>query len=472
MALTDPCLASDPGRSPVPRRSLLHPRIDEAKINRLWAGKLLLLLLSSLFALGLAELGLRLYLYRSLHLPRTERGLRQPHPIFGWSLRPNRNIFVRQPDYAVKVKTNSKGLRDVEHEYQPAPGVFRIVVLGDSFMEAYQVELEESLPRRLQRALKERRVEVINMGVGGYGTIQELLVLKEEGLKYQPDLVILAFLPTNDIRNNSLELERALWQSAKDKVFGRPYARINQSSGQLEFSMPDFARMRRWAETMRNKEENKGYLRRTAIGSQLRHLRKRLMTPPIDPCTANDRGRSPIPGRNTLEPRIDRARINNRRTGPSADPNILFGPLLADFDCQSGANRFSSEEYQRMWNESWRITQSAILQMRTLARRHDAKFMLLVVPSTVQVDESYRQAVLAEFPTLDLDLTKPNRKLAAFSADHNMPALDLLPAFRTAHQEEKARLYHQLSDRHWNADGHAKAASELVPFLDEKKLIP
>ena len=64
----------------------------------------------------------------------------------------------------------------------------RIVVLGDSYMEAKSVDLAESFSRQLEHliqnsALLEKEIEVINLGTAGYGTLQEYLAFVEEGKK-------------------------------------------------------------------------------------------------------------------------------------------------------------------------------------------------------------------------------------------------------------------------------------------------
>ena len=51
------------------------------------------------------------------------------------------------------------------------------------------------------------KFSVINSGVSGWGTDQEYLFLKREGFKYSPDVVVLAFLIVNDIRNNSVSIQ-------------------------------------------------------------------------------------------------------------------------------------------------------------------------------------------------------------------------------------------------------------------------
>jgi hypothetical protein len=109
------------------------------------------------------------------------------------------------------VTWNSHGWNDVEHQIPKPSGVVRIVVLGDSFVEAIQVPLEDTFFRRLERDLAtmlKRPVEVIAIGASGWGQAHELFALDKEGLTYSPDLVIAEFLAGNDIRDNEDDLDR------------------------------------------------------------------------------------------------------------------------------------------------------------------------------------------------------------------------------------------------------------------------
>jgi lysophospholipase L1-like esterase len=95
-------------------------------------------------------------------------------------------------------------LLDQDYPYEKPAGTFRILVIGDSFVEGLQVGQEENFPGRLEALLNEtasQPIEVINAGVSHYGTDNALLFLENEGLRYQPDLVIYAFYP-NDVADN------------------------------------------------------------------------------------------------------------------------------------------------------------------------------------------------------------------------------------------------------------------------------
>jgi GDSL-like lipase/acylhydrolase family protein len=113
------------------------------------------------------------------------------------------------PQFKTWIRTNSWGMRDRPHGLEKPEGTFRILVLGDSFMEAVQVDFEQSLPSLLETELVERTgrtIEVINAGVSGWGTDDELTYLERYGLRFSPDLVLIAMTLHNDVSDN-LELE-------------------------------------------------------------------------------------------------------------------------------------------------------------------------------------------------------------------------------------------------------------------------
>jgi hypothetical protein len=159
--------------------------------------------LAALFGLTLAlaasEIYLRVFLPQPLGLSyRAASGLTLNIP--GASVR------YRRIEFDNRVQINSLGLRDREISVAKPPGVFRILVLGDSFAEGKQVAFDEVFPQRLERSLRERfphrRWEVVNGGISGYGTAEEIKFFGVLGRALEPDLVILAFCVGNDVQNN------------------------------------------------------------------------------------------------------------------------------------------------------------------------------------------------------------------------------------------------------------------------------
>ena len=108
-------------------------------------------------------------------------------------------------EFKQEVTFNSLGMRDREHARKKAEGTKRVLVLGDSFMEALQVSFEESFPHRLESRLRETlnpRVDVINCSVSGWGQDAQLAYLQKYGRDLKPDLILVAMTLHNDVLDN------------------------------------------------------------------------------------------------------------------------------------------------------------------------------------------------------------------------------------------------------------------------------
>ncbi len=197
-----------------------------------WPWKLSLAVCGLLLSLAILELGARTY----ARLTSQERTI-IADDMLGWKLVPRSKHLYRKEEQAYLIAINSKGLRDVERSYEKPLGVFRIVVVGDSFVfGSGGVETSDRFTDILEKSTK--NVEVINMGVPAYGSDQEYLYLKTEGLKYHPDLIILCAFE-NDFRESF---------STVSPSNGRPKGYFSTSGGQLLFHPPSFSLFYRLAQ--------------------------------------------------------------------------------------------------------------------------------------------------------------------------------------------------------------------------------
>jgi lysophospholipase L1-like esterase len=110
-----------------------------------------------------------------------------------YELRPGLDVrFLDKP-----VSTSRAGFRDRDYPPEKPAGVARIVGLGDSVMFGWGVGDREDYLAVLEAKLEQEelaaRFEVLNMAVPGYNGVMELATLKEKGLRYRPDLVIVGF---------------------------------------------------------------------------------------------------------------------------------------------------------------------------------------------------------------------------------------------------------------------------------------
>lgn len=115
-------------------------------------------------------------------------------------------------------------MHDVDRALEKPAGVQRVVVLGDSFVEGVHVPIDALYHRQLEVALDrpERQVECVSQAHSGWGQADELRQLREVGLGYAPDLVLVEFLPFNDVRDNSPELEHAVEAELVRASWARP----------------------------------------------------------------------------------------------------------------------------------------------------------------------------------------------------------------------------------------------------------
>lgn len=166
--------------------------------------KLIVLFVSIVVSCVFLEAALRL-IYEMPPEWREPQTVHLLDPKLGWILPANDRSFTID----ALVETNSHGLRDDEMPMTKPPGETRILALGDSFTFALGVQFDDlyvqQLERKLQTLHPDRTFQVINAGVAGYNTTQELVFLLTDGIQYQPDVITVGFY-WNDLLGNEKPL--------------------------------------------------------------------------------------------------------------------------------------------------------------------------------------------------------------------------------------------------------------------------
>jgi hypothetical protein len=119
-------------------------------------------------------------------------------------IRPNSEFWHKSVDGSWKFVTNSQGFRNlVDFDYEKPADTIRVLSLGDSHTQGYEVRQEYTFSSVVARYLSRENysVEVMNAGVSGFSTSEALLFLENEGIKYKPDFVLLGFY-RNDLEDN------------------------------------------------------------------------------------------------------------------------------------------------------------------------------------------------------------------------------------------------------------------------------
>ena len=372
------------------------------------------------FGIGLAlltvEIGVRL-----LHLVPSR--FWKPDARLGTVLIPDSSGWWTQEEheFTVPVHVNAEGRRDLERPVQKPPGTYRILVLGDSFVEAMQVPLEQTFPRQLEALLNRSggpSVEVMSMGVSGYGTASEYLWYRDTGYAYHSDLVLLCFYPGNDVKNNSPTLEPTL----------RPQY---DSDGTLQRVV-----------AVGSGEGNPGAMGASAA---YRYFRKLLITE--QPALADRLASLGLLSRSALRP------------VPLADG------IPVDYWVYAA-------QPPAPWREAWSHTEQLLGALRDAVRADGARFGVVVVTSREQVYPGDWQQLMQTYPPMQhvtWNLNGPEERLLAWCDRAGVLCLPLSPAF--AARRDGQRL-HFLYDGHWTPAGHALAAQTVADFLRGAAWLP
>ncbi|MBN2054445.1 SGNH/GDSL hydrolase family protein [bacterium] len=307
-------------------------------------------------------------------------------------------------------QSNMEGFIDVPHTPVRIPGVRRVAVLGDSFVEAIQVPLEQKCTRRLEAILNhsgETAWEVLDFGVAGAGTAGELLVYRDHARKYNPDVVILCFFLGNDVLNNHPDLD-----PKRDKPFLRvvDHRAVSWSTGSPGIA-PDLPG---------------GWVSGLLDVSHLARL---------------------------LNSRLQALRLHRARTDSTGLPR--------DFQV---FNRTAVPA----WEEAWKVTSDVLGVLAGECAADHAELLIVAVPDRIQVHEEAWRACRNDYPALtseQFDPALPNARLTAICADRGIPMLDLTP-----HLQRLALTGHMLyfpDDGHWNETGNDAAAECIAARLRE-----
>ncbi|MGB8507532.1 MAG: SGNH/GDSL hydrolase family protein [Pyrinomonadaceae bacterium] len=400
--------------------------------------KLFVVLGSVVFGLLVCEVALRVagYTYPIFYTPDAARG---------YALRPGAEGWYRKEGRSY-VRINSDGLRDREHALEKPAATLRIAVVGDSYAEALQVAQEKAFPTILESKLQNcaafggKKIEVINFGVSGYGTTQELITLRERVRAYAPDIVLLAFTTNNDVTDNSRSLKRT------DEI---PYF-VPSGDGELvlDNSFRDTRAFRL--------RDSTPYRAGMWIRNHLRVIQ------------AIHEGQGAI--RNAIKSWRSRGASDapdNRKESPAPAQKQAAAALADELGID---NLIYREPDDSTWTDAWKVTEKLLVLMRDEVRSHGAKFLVVTLSNGVQVqpDASAREEFLRRVGATDIFY--PDRRIKALGERENFTVLNLAPALQRYAEEHRVFLHgfdKEIGNGHWNELGHAVAGDIIAQSLCE-----
>ena len=388
---------------------------------------LVLIGVGCVIALLAAELAVRIFGVGSDQMLRDD-------PVLGVRLIESKTGVSQGACYRADVTTNGDGWRSPDVSQAKPKNVYRVLILGDSFMAGLQVQDDETFARvlegQLNRAGLDRRVEVINFSVPSWSTDQQYLALREYGLRLQPDMVLLAFYAQNDPAENNSAIR------STTNSYPKPYFDLRGDDlVEVPFvdSTPASIRIaRQLAAPLRIYPLMRDALLTVPAVHRLFYSLGIVSVVPAE-------NKSAAPTGSTIWNWPDRWR---RQIGVFQDGNAAE------------------------WNRGWAITEGLLRKVHADATGAGAAFLLMGVSSPIEVMPPSLLTGLVKGGTTDaIDVDKPSTRLAQIAGRHSLDFVSLVPGFRE-HIGDSVSIFDTLylnCDGHWTAAGHRLAADLAVP---------
>jgi len=362
------------------------------------------------------EIALRLFYPQNLNpefLPTTNLGTFSEYDqILGWKLKPGAEGYLFSGEFKTYVKNNAQGMR-MSRNITQQKSKYRIAVLGDSMIWGFGVEESDRVSENLERQLK--NAEVLNFGVSGYGTDQEYLQLNKTVLKFQPDMVIIAFY-ANDLEDagNSIRYD-----------YPKPLFKLKNNT--LELTNVPVPKRENW--------EDRTYPISTKINLYLSHKSHAFVF---------------------FKPLF-------------REINSILSPrkrVLPEPDTVAIIKKNYSEDYQRYE----KLNDKLYCEISNVLRQRNTTFVVFNIPAKGHIFPKLLRNGLDKYHINedDIDINKTSKMLYNLSQNCGFYFIDFYPYFRN--YKEKEKLYFKI-DAHWSKEGHKYASEILFKKLKEYGLV-
>jgi hypothetical protein len=334
-----------------------------------------------------------------------------------------KGLYDYDPDLGFRVRayypidqgtiTNKFGFNDDDYPLQKTPGIYRILVVGDSFGWAGGREgnYTAMLERQLDNHYGYHRIDIINAGYPMTQTAEQLVMLKKYGLQYHPDLVILGFFVGNDFIDGNPNRKRI--------VVNDLYIDIDRRREHIILGYPIVFQSRL---LLYVKQKYKIFT----------ELRKAASEP--------------------------RQQLSQEQPGTFAEATFL--------DLERAELEFfniNSSRKGRFQKNINYILQS-IAEMDALLKSQNIKFIVAIYPDVFQINKTLLKGIVDRFRLRieDYDLDLAQNILKSFLQSKDISYIDFTDRFRSEGQEKDLYI---LRDSHWNRSGNQLAADILFETL-------
>ncbi len=408
---------------------------DKQKYSFNLLGKVALVALGIVLACALAELFAR-FLGPPYEIGDGAHRTHQCDLPLGWRGVPDASATIDHENYEHQLVLNSQGMHDQNHPLKKEANVFRILMLGDSMVEAIEVAENETSHQVLEDTLNARasagiEFEVLNAGIFAWGPPQALEYYRVEGKSYKPDLVLAVWFPGNDLLD---VLPNHIMTGGPD--------------GGVHCFAPYFA-------ICKGQFDPTPWFAAPGIPPDWQHCstHRRILT-------------------NSLNRIYYYSRLYQRLTaiaGKVYEKDTFSTNLYAPW--------LDYERNDEVLNQVYQLTTGIYSQLSSEANQAGAETALIIAPINeavnFDVNPNFRAFMIEREPILEGGNPQlSNLVLAELMEAKGTPVLDLHPTFVSHMKSGGESVYWSNTAVHWNIPGNQLAGQQIAHWLIEQQLVP
>jgi hypothetical protein len=320
-----------------------------------------------------------------------------------------RGVYRVKNEIEAPYRINGSGWNSGRAMYSNSkpPGVYRIAIVGDSFVEALQVPFDASLAELLEAKLEDRSVEVYRYGISGAPLSQYAYMVEKEVLAHSPDLVVVV-LVHNDF-DESFEYRPGRYTSS--------FLKIKIADGEFAGDTPPEPYAESWKDWIRRLATVRFlYYQHQVSPSTVKRGLKQLLS---------SVGQQPVE-RTDYEANVSVSTIESKIQAVAAVTKYLFRRL------------------------------------KEATSTRDADLLIVIDGDRHGIYNAASNNAPLESKVLEL-----NRMAADIARSLGMDFIDLGPIFANHYRKNGIRFEYS-SDNHWNRTAHELVASTLEKYFRSK----
>jgi hypothetical protein len=330
-----------------------------------------------------------------------------------WDLVTSNFLLATPPGMMVNgFAANSSGFISPEYTFIKPPGIKRIVFIGDS-QTVGVVPYPNHFTRIIESKLNKEysfSTQVVNLGLFGIGPAVETQILRQIGVKYQPDLTVLVFFTGNDY-----------FDDEQNKNILTPKS--------LPLLPEQFYKSK--------------------LISLLRNIYFYYLSGVLYPKV--EMKKKVDYGKYFGDPRYDSQK--------ATFPENMFLEMESNRSLISLATSSAYKNLDGIKNE--------ILMMQKTAASVNSKFLVIILPDELQINRELLNQI-AQYKKMameNFDLRLPQQKLIPFLKARQIPFVDIFEMWSVSPVYQR---FYQLRDTHLNIEGNISVADIIYPYIQKE----